>query len=146
MPFVDIATKDDYASLWYWTNTCNNNVGIFDPARPVLVLLHPAGLDSSWMQPQVEDPRLYNNYNIIMFDTRITGKSRCRYSGKHDLWVTAADLAQAFYHLRLPPAHIFAPDLYSFAAMRFAALYVVVTCLPGCVAQSTLFSGFPSSA
>ncbi|KIP09848.1 hypothetical protein PHLGIDRAFT_34214 [Phlebiopsis gigantea 11061_1 CR5-6] len=123
MPFVDIVTKDDYASLWYWTNTYNNNVGIFDPARPVLVLLHPSGLDSSWMQPQVEDPRLHNNYNIIMFDTRVTGKSKCRYSGKHDLWVTAADLAQAFYHLRLPPAHIFAPDLYCFAAMRFAALF-----------------------
>ena len=74
------------------------------------------------MQPQVEDPRLYNHYNIIMFDTRITGKSRCRYSGKHDLWVTAADLAHAFYHLRLPPAHVFAPDLYALAALRFAAL------------------------
>ncbi|EKM59592.1 uncharacterized protein PHACADRAFT_250189 [Phanerochaete carnosa HHB-10118-sp] len=75
------------------------------------------------MQPQVEDPRLRNHYNMIVFDTRITGKSRCRYSGKHDLWVTAADLAHAFYHLRLPPAHIFAPDLYSMAALRFAALF-----------------------
>lgn len=123
MPFVDIPAKDDFVSLWYYTNTYNHNVGIFDPSRPTLVLLHPTGLDSSWMQPQAEDPRLRNHYNMIMFDTRITGKSRCRYSGKHDLWVTAADLAHAFYHLRLPPAHIFAPDLYSMAALRFAALF-----------------------
>ena len=122
MPFVDIVSKDDYVSLWYNTNTFNNNVGIFDPTKPTLVLLHPAGLDSSWMQPQTEDPRLHNAYNMIMFDTRITGPSETRYTGKYDLWVAAADLAHAFYHLRLPASHIFAPDLYSGAAMRFAAL------------------------
>ncbi|KAI0775439.1 Alpha/Beta hydrolase protein [Irpex lacteus] len=123
MPCVDIVSKDDYVSLWYNTNTYNNNVSLFDPAKPTLVLLHPAGLDSSWMQTQAEDPRLHNVYNMIMFDTRITGPSETRYTGKYDLWVAAADLAQAFYHLRLPPSHIFAPDLYSGVAMRFAALF-----------------------
>lgn len=128
MPFVDIIAKDDYVSLWYWTNACNNNVGMFDFSRPTLVLLHPISLDSAWMQPQLEDPRLFNHYNMIMFDTRVTGKSRCRYSGKHDLWVTAADLAQAFYHLRLPPSHLFAPDLFTHSCLRFAALYVPSCC------------------
>ncbi|KAI0092555.1 Alpha/Beta hydrolase protein [Irpex rosettiformis] len=123
MPFVDIVSKADYVSLWYNTNTFNNNVGIFDPAKPTLVLLHPVGLDSSWMQAQAEDPRLHNSYNMVMFDTRMTGPSETRYTGKYDLWVAAADLAHAFYHLRLPPSHIFAPDLYSGVAMRFAALF-----------------------
>ena len=44
---------------------------------------------------------------------------------KDDLWVAAADLAQAFYHLRLPPSHIFAPDLHCGTALRFAALCVL---------------------
>ncbi|KAI0698873.1 Alpha/Beta hydrolase protein [Cytidiella melzeri] len=123
MPYVDIVSKDDYVSLWYKTNTCNNNIGIFDPAKPTLVLLHPCGLDSSWMQPQAEDPRLFNSYNMIMFDMRISGLSETRYTGKYDLWVAAADLAQAFYHLRLPPSHLFATDVFTGAVMRFAALF-----------------------
>ena len=122
MPFVDLVSADDYVSLWYWTNTPSNTVGSFDPEKPTLVLLHPAGLDSTWMNYQVEDPRLFCEYNMIMFDTRISGQSECKFSGKHDLWVTAADLAHAFYHLQLPPAHLFAPDIYSQAALRFAAL------------------------
>ncbi|THG99570.1 hypothetical protein EW026_g2816 [Hermanssonia centrifuga] len=123
MPFVDIVSADDYVSLWYWTNTPSNNVGTFDLQKPTIALLHPVGLDSSWMQAQTEDPRLYCEFNIIMFDTRITGKSECKFTGKHDLWVSAADLAHAFYHLKLPPAHIFAPDLSTLAALRFAALF-----------------------
>ncbi|KAI0347009.1 alpha/beta-hydrolase [Trametopsis cervina] len=123
MPFVDIVARDDYASIWYWTNTYNNSVGIFDPEKPTIVLLHPAGLDSSWLQPQVEDPRLSDSYNMIMFDTRLSGQSQSRYTGKLDLWVTAADLAQAFYYLRLPPSHIFACDVSAEAALRFAALF-----------------------
>jgi pimeloyl-ACP methyl ester carboxylesterase len=122
MPYVDIVSKDDHVSLWYRTNTYNNNVGIFDPAKPTLVLLHPGALDSSWMQPQAEDPRLHNSYNMIMFDMRITGQSESRYTGKYDFWVAAADLAHAFYHLRLPPSHIFAPGFAVNTALRLAAL------------------------
>ena len=122
MPYVDIVAKDDYVSLYYWTSSHNNNVGLFDPDKPTIVMLHPTGLDSSWMQRQAEDPRLYSAYNIIMFDNRIAGKSQCRFSGKYDLWVTAADLAHAFYHLRLPPSHLFAPDHGSHAILRFATL------------------------
>lgn len=122
MPFVDLVGDGDYASIWYWTNAYNTCVGTFDYSKPTLILLHPVGLDSSWMQPQAEDPRLHNNYNIVMFDTRITGRSQCRFNGKYDLWVAAADLAQAFYQLRLPPAHIFAPDLSAQVALRLACL------------------------
>ena len=122
MPYIDLVSGDDYASIWYWTNAYNTCVGIFDYSKPTLILLHPVGLDSSWMQPQAEDPRLHNNYNIVMFDTRIPGRSQSRFNGKYDLWVAAADLAQAFYQLRLPPAHIFAPDLSAQVALRLACL------------------------
>ncbi|KAL1937580.1 hypothetical protein VTO73DRAFT_13075 [Trametes versicolor] len=123
MPYVDLVSSDDYAAIWYTTNAPACNVSGFDPAKPTLIMLHPLFLDSSWMHPQLDDPRLNANFNIIVFDLRTSGKSLYRPSGRYDLWVTAADLAHCFYHLRLPPAHIFAPELFSFSALRFAALF-----------------------
>lgn len=122
MPYIDLVAKDDYASLWYSTNTPNRNVGGFDPEKPTIVMLHPLHVDSAWLYPQLDDPRLADKYNIVTFDTRITGSSSHRFSGKYDLWVAAADLAHAFYHLRLPPAHIFASEVFAYVALRLAAL------------------------
>lgn len=144
MPYVDLHSADDYASIWYTTNTPNGNVGSFDPSKPTIVMLHPLCLDSTWLHPQLDDPRLNGGFNIIAFDTRSTGRSFFRPSGRYDLWVNMADLAQAFYvstifhfcdnrsenniHLRqrlhLPPAHIFACELFAYTALRFAILYV----------------------
>ncbi|PCH41599.1 alpha/beta-hydrolase, partial [Wolfiporia cocos MD-104 SS10] len=123
MPYVDLVSSDDYSSIWYTTNSPNGNVGGFDPAKPTIVMLHPLFLDSTWLHPQMDDPRLHTGFNIIIFDTRTTGKSLYRHSGRHDLWVTAADLAHCFHHLCLPPVHLFAPELYAYAALRFAALF-----------------------
>ncbi|KAI0637711.1 Alpha/Beta hydrolase protein [Trametes polyzona] len=123
MPYVDLVSSDDYAAIWYTTNAPACNVSGFDPDKPTLVMLHPLFLDSSWMHPQLDDPRLNSNFNIIVFDLRTSGKSLYRPTGRYDLWVTAADLAHCFYHLRLPPSHIFAPELFSFTALRFAALF-----------------------
>ncbi|KAH8105492.1 Alpha/Beta hydrolase protein [Cristinia sonorae] len=123
MPFVDLVAKDDFASLWYSTNTACRNVGGFDPTRPTIVMLHPLHVDSTWLYPQLDDPRLTNKFNIITFDTRITGASVCRFSGMYDLYVAAADIAHAFYHLRIPPAHIFASEVFSYVALRLAALF-----------------------
>lgn len=97
MPYVDLVSSDDYASIWYQTNSPGGNVSGFDPEKPTLVMLHPLFLDASWCHPQLDDPRLHANYNIIVFDTRNTGKSLFRPSGRQDLWVTAADLAHCFY-------------------------------------------------
>ncbi|KAI0676767.1 Alpha/Beta hydrolase protein [Trametes maxima] len=127
MPYVDLVSSDDYASIWYTTNAPCCTVSGFDPEKPTLVMLHPLFLDSSWLHPQLDDPRLNSNFNIITFDQRSTGKSLYKPSGKHDLWVTAAELAHCFHHLRLPPAHIFAPELFSFTALRFAALFPELT-------------------
>lgn len=126
MPFIDLVAKDDYASIWYSTNTQCRNVGGFDPAKPTIVMLHPLHVDSNWLYPQLDDPRLATKYNIITFDTRMTGASFHRFSGRFDLWVAAADLAHAFYHLRLPPAHLFASEAFAYIALRFATLYVHV--------------------
>ncbi|OCH95871.1 alpha/beta-hydrolase, partial [Obba rivulosa] len=123
MPYVDLYTSDDYASIWYTTNTPNGNVGSFDPSKPTIVMLHPLCLDSTWLHPQLDDPRLDSGFNIIAFDTRSTGRSYFRPSGKYDLWVNMADLAQAFHLLHLPPAHIFACELYAYTALRLAILF-----------------------
>ncbi|KAH9853880.1 Alpha/Beta hydrolase protein [Lenzites betulinus] len=123
MPYVDLVSSNDYAAIWYTTNAPSSHVGGFNPDKPTLVMLHPLFLDSSWLHPQLDDPRLNANFNIIAFDLRTTGKSLYRPSGRYDLWVTAADLAHCFYHLQIPAAHIFAPELFSFTALRFAALF-----------------------
>ncbi|OSX60525.1 hypothetical protein POSPLADRAFT_1047949 [Postia placenta MAD-698-R-SB12] len=123
MPYVDLVSDDDYASIWYYTNSPNGNVSGFDPDKPTIAMLHPLCLDSTFMHPQLDDPRLDLGYNIIVFDTRTTGKSLSRASGRHDLWVITADLAHCFHHLRLPPVHFFAPELYGYVALRFAVLF-----------------------
>jgi pimeloyl-ACP methyl ester carboxylesterase len=93
MPFVDLHSQDDFASIFYTTNTTFNNVSAFDPERPTIIVLHPLFLDSTWLDNQFGDPRLSGHYNVIAFDMRTCGRSRCRSSGRHDSWVDSADLA-----------------------------------------------------
>jgi len=95
MPYIDIPSKDDYVSLWYTTNSVYGNVGAFDPERPTCILLHPTFLDSTWLIRHFDDPRLSQDYNLIAFDQRTSGVSRCRPSPRHDSYVDAADLAMA---------------------------------------------------
>ncbi|KAH8107665.1 alpha/beta-hydrolase [Cristinia sonorae] len=123
MPYVDLLSKEDFTSIWYMTNTPSGNVGAFDPDKPTIVMLPPIHLDSGWRYPQLDDPRLSQKYNIIAFDLRVTGKSIYRFNGKYDLWVAAADLAHSFHYLGLPPAHIFASEILSYTACRFASLF-----------------------
>jgi|SRR5712675_1381603 len=96
MPYVDLPNAhDDYASLWYITNSATGTVGAFDPAKPSVLLLHPPFLDSAWLSAQFEDPRLSGSYNLIAFDARHSGHTTSRLSGKQDSWTDAADLAFA---------------------------------------------------
>lgn len=95
MPWVDLAAQDDFASLWYTTNSPHINVGGFDPERSTVLMLHPTFLDSRWLEFQFGDPRLDQDFNLIAFDMRVCGRSHSRPSGRHDGWVDAADLAFA---------------------------------------------------
>ncbi|KAJ7229042.1 Alpha/Beta hydrolase protein [Mycena pura] len=124
MPFVDLQSDDDYASIHYITNTVFGNVGGFDPEKPTICILHPTFLDSSWLYSQFDDPRLDTDFNIIAFDMRVAGKSECRPSGRHDSWVDAADLAFCHQALALSPVHILAFECISVScALRFAVLF-----------------------
>jgi pimeloyl-ACP methyl ester carboxylesterase len=96
MPYVDLPNAhDDYASLWYMTNSATGTVGGFDPARATVLLLHPQFLDSAWLAAQFEDPRLASCYNLIAFDARHAGQTTSRLNGKQDSWTDAADVAFA---------------------------------------------------
>jgi len=95
MPYIDLQSADDYASIWYTTNSPFGNVGGFDPEKPTIIILHPTFLDSTWLHNQFGDPRLDSAFNLIAFDMRVCGRSTCRPSGRHDSWVEAADLAFA---------------------------------------------------
>lgn len=93
MPYVDLHCSNDYASIFYTTNTPRGNVSAFQPDKPSIIILHPLFLDSTWLQHQFGDPRITSNYNVIAFDMRVCGKSSARPTPRHDSWVDAADLA-----------------------------------------------------
>ncbi|KAL5527782.1 hypothetical protein ACEPAG_6583 [Sanghuangporus baumii] len=124
MPYIDFVSKDDRVSLWYTTNSRMGGVGDFEPDKPIVVMLHPLFLDSTWLTNQFEDPRLTSRYNLLAFDMRCAGRSNARPSGAHDTWVDAADLAFALLALGLPPAHLLAIENISVnTALRLAALF-----------------------
>jgi hypothetical protein len=96
MPYVDLPNAhDDYASLWYITNSATGTVGGFDRAKPTVLLLHPQFLDSAWLSAQFEDPRLSTCYNLIALDARHAGQTTSRLNAKQDSWTDAADVAFA---------------------------------------------------
>ncbi|KAI0260958.1 alpha/beta-hydrolase [Gloeopeniophorella convolvens] len=138
MPYVDLVADDDYVSIWYITNTPCSSVSTFDPNKPTVILLHPVSLDSSWLGNILGDPRLDDNYNMIAFDLRFSGKTWERPNGKLDCWVQAADLAFACDTLRIPPAHVWAEEAIAVnIALRFAIVFpemctslCLVTCSP----------------
>jgi len=112
MPYVDIAQGNDFASLWYITNSPTGHVSSFDPDKPTVILLHPFFLNSTWLDSQFGDPRLNEDYNLIAFDQRAAGRTLSRPNGKQDSWTDAADLAFAchvrkmsfqLYSLASPP-------------------------------------------
>ncbi|KAI0005158.1 alpha/beta-hydrolase [Russula compacta] len=124
MPYVDIAQGNDFASLWYITNSPTGHVSSFDPDKPTIILLHPFFLDSRWLDAQFGDPRLDEDYNLIAFDQRAAGRTLSRPNGKQDSWTDAADLAFACHALWLPPAHIWASETTAAnLGIRFAALF-----------------------
>ncbi|TFK74449.1 alpha/beta-hydrolase [Pluteus cervinus] len=124
MPYVYLESPDDFASIYYTTNTKYGNVGGFAPEKPTIIILHPLFLDSSWLHHQFGDTRLDDGFNMIAFDMRTCGQSTCRPSGLHDSWVDAADLARCIQMLRLPPAHILALEGVSTnCAERLAVLF-----------------------
>ncbi|KAI9575030.1 hypothetical protein HD554DRAFT_2052000 [Boletus coccyginus] len=124
MPSVQLPSHDDYVSIWYTTNSPYGNVGSFAPEKPTVVILHPLFLDSSWLNKHFDDPRLSSEYNLIAFDQRAQGRSRCRPSALHDCYVDAADLASAIQALFLPPAHFLAFECISVnSVLRLTALW-----------------------
>ncbi len=93
MPHVDLYSTDDFASIFYVTNSAFGNVSGFDPGKQTVIILHPLFLDTQWLENHWGDPRLYSHFNLIAFDMRCAGRSACRPSGRHDAWVEAADIA-----------------------------------------------------
>ena len=93
MPYVDLCSSDDNASIFYRTSSTYGNVSGFDADKPTIMILHPMFLDCAWLDCQFGDPRLCDNFNMIAFDMRTMGKSQCQPSAKHDSWVDAADIA-----------------------------------------------------
>jgi len=110
MPYVDIAQGNDFASLWYITNSPTGHVSSFDPDKPTVILLHPFFLNSTWLDSQFGDPRLNEDYNLIAFDQRAAGRTLSRPNGKQDSWTDAADLAFACHVRKMSFSIVFIPS------------------------------------
>lgn len=124
MPYVDLYSSDDYASIYYRTSSDYGHVSGFDPDKPTIMILHPMFLDCTWLECQFGDPRLCDNYNLIAFDMRTVGRSKCHPNPKHDSWTDAADIALCHQMLQLPPCHVLALEGLSVnCALRFAWLF-----------------------
>ncbi|KAJ7468831.1 hypothetical protein B0H11DRAFT_1640891, partial [Mycena galericulata] len=52
MPFVGLQSADDFASIYYITNSWFSNVGGFNPDKATICILHQTFLDSSWVGGQ----------------------------------------------------------------------------------------------
>lgn len=113
--------------------------GIIDASKPVLVVLPHFFCDTTSKMPQLRDPHLRRDFNIVALDLRSYGRScHGQITPTYDLSVAAADIALAMEALQLPPAHFFAPGVASFQAVVNLALY-----FPELVLSMT-FAGFSS--
>ncbi|KAJ7781671.1 hypothetical protein B0H16DRAFT_1448038 [Mycena metata] len=108
MPFVDLHSADDFASIHYITNSFFGNVGGFDPEKPTVF----------------NDPGLDSEFNLIAFDMRVSGRVRPGIVGSTIAGSTLRTWRSVHQALRLAPFHILAMESISInCALRFAALF-----------------------
>lgn len=71
--------------------------------NPWLLLLHPLLTDLSWIKCFADQADINENFNCILFDNRLHGRTRCSVSATLDFNTFAADIAMAMQKLQLPP-------------------------------------------
>lgn len=113
MPWLDLVSRSDWCSIWYISNGPTGQTSSFDGAKPTVLLMHPDYLDTTWLRAQLDDARLSEGYNLVAMDTRCHGRTKSTPSGRHDIWVEAADVA-FFCHVSRAIIHStrFAPSGY----------------------------------
>lgn len=65
----------DGVNLYYEFHRGGQIVNDLSPHKPNVVLIHPLCTNLSAWKAQVQDPRLADNYNLILFDAKFHGKS-----------------------------------------------------------------------
>ncbi|KAG8973452.1 hypothetical protein FRB90_009924, partial [Tulasnella sp. 427] len=122
MPFLDLPR--DKISIWYTTNLRNDSIANLDRNKPTLLILHGMFLNTRFLAPQFNDPRLSDNFNLIAYDAMSCGKTKNPVSPQNDLWCQAALIAQVSFELKLPPFHLMANGMNPVAAaLRFNILF-----------------------
>lgn len=122
MPYLDLSK--DKISIWYTTNLKNDNIANLDRTKPTILILHGMFLNTRFLAPQFNDPRLNDNFNLIAYDAMSCGKTKNPVSPHNDLWCQAALIAQVSFELKLPPFHLMANGMNPVAAaLRFNILF-----------------------
>src|SRR4030065_349953 len=87
---------------------------------PVVLFLHPVGLDLTWWESQVE--ALRSEFQVLRLDFRGHGESAIA-SPPYTLVDFANDAHALLEALRLAPAHVIGPSLGGVGAHALAAVY-----------------------
>lgn len=122
MPFLDLSK--DKISIWYITNLKNDNIANLDRSKPTILMIHGMFLNTRFLAPQFNDPRLSDNFNLVAYDMLSCGKTKNPVMPQHDLWCDAALIHQICFELKLPPVHIMANGMNPVAAaLKYAMLF-----------------------
>ncbi|KAG8907819.1 hypothetical protein FRB99_001992 [Tulasnella sp. 403] len=122
MPFLDL--PKDKISIWYTTNLKGDSIANLDRSKPTILILHGMFLNTRFLAPQFNDPRLNDNFNLIAYDSLSCGKTKNPVSPSHDLWCDAALIAIVSYELKLPNFHLMANGMNPVAAaLKFSMLF-----------------------
>ncbi|KEI37783.1 uncharacterized protein L969DRAFT_601776 [Mixia osmundae IAM 14324] len=126
MPYLDLPEQG--VSFWYrlygQSDTLADKDAAIDPLKPTVLFVHPTFLGLNFFESVFRDRQMRDNLNIVLLDLRLHGRTRSEVDARHDLFVTAADLAHFMAELDVPCAHVVGVHTTgSMAALRLALLF-----------------------
>lgn len=114
MPYIDLS--NDF-SMYYEMLTSK-------PNNPWILLIHPLLTDISIVKGFTEELEIKENFNCILFELRLHGRTKSKVISTMDRFTLAADLAFAMQKLHLPPVHVISSQSnVGEAALALAAIF-----------------------
>ncbi|KAH9823888.1 hypothetical protein DFH28DRAFT_1161807 [Melampsora americana] len=114
MPYLDLSND---LSLYYEMITSK-------PNNPWILLIHPLLTDISIIKGFTEEVQIKENFNCIVFELRLHGRTKANVTATMDRFTLAADLAFGMQKLHLPPVHVISAQAnVSEVALALAAIF-----------------------
>ncbi|EGG11396.1 uncharacterized protein MELLADRAFT_59552 [Melampsora larici-populina 98AG31] len=114
MPHLDLSND---LSMYYEMFTSR-------PDNPWILLIHPLLTEISVVRSFTEQSEIKENFNCILFELRLHGRTKSNVIATMDRFTLAADLAFAMQKLHLPPVHVISAQAnVSEVALALAAIF-----------------------